>query len=66
MGRLRPDGECINQPVPVPQAKNILTYYLGEEQGMAHGVDTAWLDLYLDAKGRYIGWRIWQPGIWQP
>lgn len=43
------------------QAAKVDDYYLGEELSMGQEIDRAWLYLYMDPQGRYIGYRIHSP-----
>jgi len=43
------------------QAAKVDDYYLGEELSMLWGTDRAWLYLYIDPQGRYMGYRIHSP-----
>jgi hypothetical protein len=46
---------------PVAGAAYTIDYYLGQDLGVMHGVQRAWLYLYFDKRNRCVDWRIWQP-----
>ena len=62
------DREVLRKdPTSNQQEVKALAYYLGEELGMMHGVDRAWLYLYFDKQNCYTRGYIWQPSklLWR-